>query len=228
MNAFSIINAVFTCFFFSIGLYALLINPKSIIHRFFFLVCLSVTIWSFCAIFIFSTADKEISTLFYKISCIGFFFYFAVNLHFCIKLAGFKVRPVFFSLLYLFPLVFSIAAFVDYTIYVDFIRDDNTWIITLNSRSVWGIAYMFYLMAAVILGIACLLVWNVTSISKKIKRQSLLLVLGNIFMTIFGSIFAYDLMSIFNHSNAAFSPFFPVFWIGFAFFAISRYQFLSV
>lgn len=228
MNLLSVINAVTACFFSAIGLYAFLIHRKSIIHQLFSLTCLSLALWSFCALYIFSSADKETAILFYKISCIGFFFQFSLNLHFCIQLSGFKINIEFYILLYLLPLLFSIMTFIDYRVYVDFVRHNDAWVITFNNKSLWNMAYFLYSIITIILCIVCLILWNINSILKIVKKQSFLLILGNVSYVILPWIFTLISIHLFKENNLRFSPLFPIFWVSFAFYAIMKYQFLSL
>jgi DNA-binding CsgD family transcriptional regulator len=228
MNIYPIISTVAACLFFSSGLYILIANGKSAVNRLFFLACSSLSLWSFFATFVYSAGDLNTLLFFYPIAGFGFHFYFAFNLHFCIRLTKIKLHYLFYVLLYLFPFIFFLMAVYDHRVYVDFIREGNKWVFLFKRGSVWLRSYLVYQFATILLSVLFLWMWKSKTESKKTKKISLILIAANLFtypLAILGTMVS---RIFFFHKPQGETPFYFLIWILCSLYVILRYYFLSL
>ena len=105
-----------------LGLHILLIDKKSETNRIFFFMCLSLALWTFCAIMMLTSNDKKYSFLWLKIVTFGFIPFTAVLFHFCLVLTKIiKIKKIFYLLIYLPTVILMYGNLTSFIIYKDFL-----------------------------------------------------------------------------------------------------------
>lgn len=85
MNLFSLVLTTFSIIYFFLGIKVLQLDKRSALNRLFFVLNLSLIIWSFASAFYISASDEATCILWYKVSSIGAFSFCGILLHFFLK-----------------------------------------------------------------------------------------------------------------------------------------------
>jgi len=176
MDASSLFSALslFSVFIYMyIGLYTFRQDTKSTIHRFFLLLCTSYAIWSFAYAFAYIANNKYVFSLWNKISAIGWCSFSAISLYLVLLITENKVIKKRIVRI----LIFSPAVLFLYMSVFLFGEGINTPPLVTYIFYFGDFSYNFIFL---LISIIVLFVWGLKSDSKRIKKQSNILVLTSI------------------------------------------------
>jgi two-component system cell cycle response regulator len=152
-----------------IGIYTFRQNTKSILHKGFLLLCTSYAIWSFAYAFAYVSSNSYVFSIWNKISAIGWCSFSAISLYLVLLITENKIaQKMIVKILIFLPstIFFYMAVFL-------FGYDINTSPIITD---VFYIGDFLYNFTFLFISIALLFIWGIKSDSKRIKKQSTLLV----------------------------------------------------
>ena len=229
MNIISSLSLISVIVYLCIGIYVIAIDKKSTTHRLFFLICISLTIWAFFAIFAFSTKDKEIFLLYYKITSFGFLPFWALVLHFCLVISKvLKLRSYIAAILYLPAIAFIYRNLTAVLFYKDFILDGDLWIFITDTDSIWTYLYLLYTSVYTVGCVIFLILYIKRSATKREKKQSVTILSAFIICFIVGTTDAVLLPLVSSYKSPGPSPMIFLIWIFGIWYAIAKYRFLAL
>lgn len=172
-SLFSALSLVSVFIYLYVGFYTFKQNSKSIIHRFFLLLCLSYGIWSFAYAFAYVSIDKYVFSLWNKIAALGWCSFSAISLYLVLlitenKIPKNKAAAIIIFLpgaLFLYMALFLFGAGIQTpTLISDFFYTGD---FTYNFS---------YLLISIII----VFNWGMKSKSQRVKRQSKILVVTSL------------------------------------------------
>lgn len=172
-DLFSALSLVSVFIYLTIGVYTYKQNPKSVIHKFFLLLCTSYSIWSLAYSFAYIAQDKYIFSFWNKISAIGWCSFSSLTLYLVLLITEnsiLKSRIV--------KILIFLPAFFFYFIAVFLFGED-----IITSQIVSNIFYIgdfLYNFLFLLLSIFIILMWGLKTNNKRIKKQSIILVITSI------------------------------------------------
>lgn len=144
MNSLSIITLIISILSISIGLFVLSQDYRLKVNRVFFLMCLVGTFWLLLAGKCYTADTKQELIFWFRIGSIGATFFWAVNLHFYIRLENIIIKNWQIALLY-FPGLFVIyPAFASLLIFSDFISYNSQWKFIPASNNIFFYLFIIY------------------------------------------------------------------------------------
>ena len=173
MNIYSLLATVASCIYLTLGLYILVLDKKSPIHRLFFYMCFTLFIFSCCAIFGYSAENDRILIFWLKLTLIAALIHYPTALHFCFKISKITKlnNKLFFFTLYLPSLLFILREIIDKssTIFL-FIKINNYWEFVVKN-DIWAFlifstSYLYLLICLIIL-----FLWGIKAKTKKKKNN---------------------------------------------------------
>ncbi len=156
-----------------VGVYTFRQNAKSIIHRFFLLLCTSYAIWSFAYAFAYVSKDRNVFALWNKISAIGWCSFSAISLYLVLLITeNTMMKKRIVKILIFLPAVLFLymAVFL-------FGEGIKTPLLISNIFYTGDFLYNF---SFLLISIIILFIWGLKTDSKRIKKQSEILVLSTI------------------------------------------------
>jgi two-component system cell cycle response regulator len=169
-SAFSLVSVFIYMF---VGFYTFKQSTKSTIHRVFLSLCTSYAIWSFAYAFAYISNSKYTFSIWNKISAIGWCSFSAITLYLVLLITENRIiKKRIVRILIFFPAVLFLymAVFL-------FGVDSKTSPLISNIFYIGDFLYNFLFL---LIGILILFVWGLKTNSKRIKKQSKLLVLTSI------------------------------------------------
>lgn len=173
LSLFSALSFVSVFIYLYIGFYTLKQNTKSTVHRFFFLLCISYAIWSFAYAFAYVSDNKYIFSLWNKVSAIGWCSFSALTLYLVLLITENKItekRIIGF-------LIFSPAILFFYMAVFLFGEGIEP---SLSIANIFYIGNFLYNFSFLLLSIFIVFIWGSKNVSKRIKKQSMIIVLSSI------------------------------------------------
>lgn len=171
----SVISALAVIAFFiylTSGIYVLKIDYSHIMNRLFFLQSMSLAVWALTAVIIYSSASKPEIMLWYKISSLGFGFYYASILHLYLMFTRKLLSWHIIAALYIPAAIIIAATWFSYTLFEDFIFIKGQWKFIPAFRHPGFYVYLIYYITYVIITVVMLLKWKKRAESIKEKLQS--------------------------------------------------------
>ncbi|MBZ9686091.1 diguanylate cyclase [Clostridium estertheticum] len=156
-----------------VGIYTFRQNIKSIIHRFFLLLCTSYAIWSFAYAFAYVSNDRYVFALWNKVSAIGWCSFSAISLYLVLLITESRIIKKRIARV----LIFSPAVLFLYMSVFLFGEGIKTSILVSKFFYIGDFLYNFTFL---LLSIIVLFIWGLRTDSKRIKKQSKILVLSSI------------------------------------------------
>ena len=179
MNFLSMAAFVAGTVYIILGLYVLIMNPKQLMHRLFFLVSLCFAEWSMVDVFAFSAKSQEILFLTNSLSAFGYCCFGGFLLHFFLLLTDYTslLRKLWvYPLLYVPGLVFLWRE-ICHSLTVDYyVAGKLGWVAVPPYNSLWYDAYATYTIALVICSILILLRWKHNAYLEREKKQAVLII----------------------------------------------------
>ncbi len=227
MNILSFIATIASISYISLGLYILFLDKKLITHRLFFLLCLSLFLWTFFSIFGYSAQSNEEFAFWIKLAFYGFIIHYPLVLHFCLKLTKIVKLPKIVYIIFYIPAVFYVFVnFFKKDFFFQYdacVRIDNYWVIEFSG----GVFYLYgYLYILICLGI--LIMWGRRTESLRQKKQARILSVTLIIRIIFIFLEALLIPALTGYKRHAVYPIFYLIWMFGIWYAMVKYRFLSL
>lgn len=174
-----------------LGVYALWLNPKSMLNRVFFVATISLGVWAFCFSIANSTPTHGVSLLWRRMAVLGWGSAYSVLLHFFLILTERKrllQSKWLYFILYMPVLVniyiygLSPKAFQQH----ELVSTEFGWV-NISIYTTWDILFNIYFFTCSLIGFLLLAQWGITEKDRKKKRQSLLLFLAFALALIIGT-----------------------------------------
>jgi len=173
------------------GIYVLLLNPRLLINRLFFLMNTGFCVWAFGYTFIYMSDNAGVAFFWYRFSSTGWCLVPGILLHFIIVYTE-RTRPGRFFLLpaiYLPGSLFVFRSFTGILYTVSFEWTDSGIIERGAVDSPWFWAYLVYNFACLSLSLIFTLAYYRSTLSYRQKKQCLLIILSIAMPMIFTYIF---------------------------------------
>ncbi|HQO40281.1 MAG TPA: histidine kinase N-terminal 7TM domain-containing protein [Spirochaetota bacterium] len=229
MNILSFLATISFVVYLYLGFHALKLDIKLPANRIFFLVCLCIALWTFCAIFAFSSDTKEEFLFWFTLGTIPNIVFYPMALHFSLVLTRLvPLRPLVYAAMYLPALPIYYRTFTEHILFKDFVKTGNYWEFLPDYGSFWlmyVVAYYFICMAA---GAICLVVWSRRAKTNKERSQGRIIFIAMLISIIIITADEIILSKLSGYRSRAMSPIFYLFWMGGIWYAIARYQFLKI
>jgi len=172
-SLFSALSLVSVFVYIYVGIYIFKQNTKSLIHRWFLLLCTSYAIWSFAYAFAYVSNDQFIFIVWNKISAIGWCSFTAITLYLVLLITENRIIKKRIVRLMIFT---PAVLFLYMTVFL-FGYGIKTPTIISNIFYIGDFLYNFIFL---IISIIILFAWGLKSDSKRIKKQSNILVVTSI------------------------------------------------
>lgn len=189
MNPWSLLY--FTSFIFYVfsGIYVLRLSRKSIINIMFFLMCLTLSLWSLGYAFTTGAANLEQAQRWRVISTIGWSYFYSTMLIFFFSIINSKwVRSnIKYSFFLYIPSTFFFIMFAFYD-KGELVKKSYGWVHVIYNRSVWSNIFDVYYICCVLAGFALLLNWRRKSQSLREKKQVQIIVITMLLALIGGGL----------------------------------------
>lgn len=229
MNILTILSIISLMICFYIGFHVLSLDIRSKVNRLFFLLSLSMCLWALCSIFISSAKDKETLLIWFKIATFAFIPYFALTLHFFLEITKvIKLKSYFYLLIYLPTLILIYGNLTSSLIYKDFIKENNFWIFILEDVSPWMLFYAIYLNLYLLISGILIFLWNKKSKTYKHKRQSFIILIIFIIVSVIGVLEGFFLPAFTKYQSRGLPPIILLFWMIGIWYSMIKYKFLSM
>jgi len=161
----SLVFFVALLFYFFMGIYVLSLNINSKLHRIFFLICISLSIWSLSFSIANSAPTYDLCFLWRRISALGWGTMYSLILHFTLILTGKKkiLKNKWFLVALYFPCIIKL--------YVFFLNKDMAakqynlietyagWI-NITKGTLWDILFSVYFLSYSIISISLAFSWG--------------------------------------------------------------------
>ncbi|MDX9802013.1 MAG: LuxR C-terminal-related transcriptional regulator [Spirochaetia bacterium] len=222
--SFAIIISV-SCFY--LGVIALKGEGRKYGRKLFFLMCLTMALFLFCAGLSVSSDNKENVVLWYRLSSLGFAPFYAFNLHFYLNLAyggGLRKKDLFIYI----PVPFIVAAtFISTSLFADFVFINRYWRFLPAYSSPWFWLYLFYYFPYTALTVYLIHKWASRFGKRRQMRQAHLISTFTLMTLIIGSFLDFLLPYLFEVSVPPLGPVTVAFYIFGLWFVLLRYNFLE-
>lgn len=230
MNAFSLILIILSALYFILGNKVLQLDRHATLNRLFFILNISLIIWSVASAFYISARDVATCIFWYKLSSVSFYLLIGILLHFFLTYAK-KDKLLkkwwIHLVLYLPAIVFSILE-VTIDFYAKaYVRGNNGWLIIARTDSILFWMSLLYIVAYMIANLFVCYRFRKTLTTPRERDQARLLIITaeasliiGLVIMVMASILEYDLPDI--------SPLSGAIWSIGIFYAIIRYKLLAM
>jgi len=230
MNIFSLILTIFSIIYFFLGIKVLLLDKRSALNRLFFVLNLSLFIWSFAAAFYISAYDEATCIFWNKLSSVGFYLYIGIALHFFllfVKKENLLKQWWMYIILYLPSIIFSYKEIIT-GFYVNvYLQGSNGWIISARTDSVWFWALITYIIVYISSNIIISYKLQKTAISLRERKQSRVLIIASSLSLLTGLIIMV-LVSILDFNIPDVTPLSGAIWSFGIYYAILKYKLMAM
>ncbi len=175
MSVLSVVSFLAGVFYLVLGISVLLISTSSKIHRLFFYLCLSFTVWSFAYMFVYSDIDRELLFTFLRLSYAGWVIFPAIFLNFALligKPRWYTGNSWVFFALFAPVIAFYFRGFTNELIVSDFVRTEIANVEVYAAGSAWYWAYVVYAVGYCLFGLSVIMVWGIRSRDRYQKIQA--------------------------------------------------------
>lgn len=159
-----------------IGLYTLMLNPKSNLNRVFATFCLAQSLWSLSFLFFHAAPYKSACETWMRIGALGYCTYFGLGIHFSLLLTSRRniLKNKFSYILIHGPgVIFLIRALFYGLASVDYVSKTGVWFQILPLKSIWYWLYISFSVAYLWASFINIYVWGKNSKYKTERNQSL-------------------------------------------------------
>ncbi|MEJ2085187.1 MAG: histidine kinase N-terminal 7TM domain-containing protein, partial [Acidobacteriota bacterium] len=157
----ALLSFLVTGMYLALGVYILRSNRRAALNRLFFLICLSLAVWSLAYTFLPSAATKEQAWSWFRLSAIGWTLSPALVFHFCLLLSK-RSKPgeskSALLMIYLAAAYFLLRALGGELRFADFVQTRFGWAQVYDRLTFEFVAFAVYALAAVLWGLG--LVFN--------------------------------------------------------------------
>ncbi len=231
MSIFSLLSASTVLIYLAVGIYVLRLDTRRGLNRIFFLTTLLLSHWSLAYAFFYSSPDKSLCWLWYKISSPGWCFLPASLLHFFLALTGrkgFLKHRWALPLIYLPAIIFTFQAITGILFVRDFQPTDYGWYEVVAMDSAWYWLFNTYYLGYAVLGFFFTYAWGRASRRVMEQKQSRLIVISGI-ATILLIMLVNMVFPLLNITSIVLvEPILMIIWISGIWVAITRYRLMSL
>jgi DNA-binding CsgD family transcriptional regulator len=211
------------------ALLSLTIKPRTLSHWLLFVSACCAAYWAFFSFFAYNAETVELLRRNFRISVLGMFFYFPINLLFVISVVPRKKIAAFPSFLIILPaLFFFVINFFYPVVFSDFVLTDRGWMFVPPAGSILNLCWLVYAFSCLSVGIIFLTLWRKNTSFNRERKQMAVLVGTQLLATLLLTceyVFNDLLLSI---RLSSISPVILSVWILGMVIAVKRYQFLSI
>ncbi len=209
------------------GIYAISLNPKSLLNRLFLILCIFFSIWSFDNVLFNIIKEKDKMMFFHSMFAFSWCIYPGISLHLALILTkknNLLKKWLIYPAIYLPGLLFTIQEIVKDRIVSDFIPYQYGWKAIYDLNSAWYWSYQIYYFMYVFIAIVIAGLWGRKSPSLREKKQTRIIIL----CTSISLFLAFTIDSLLPNLNIRFLPplntFFILIWCYGIWYAIVKYK----
>ena len=229
MNLISLLANIAFVLYLYLGIHVLRMDRKATVNRLFFLVCLSMALWTLTAVFAYSSDTKEEFLFWFTLGSLPNIVFYPMTAHFALALTRLvSLRPWTIAFIYLPALPIYYRAFSGHILFRDFVKAGNYWQFLPDYGSPWFAYVTGYYFACMAVGALCITIWSGRVRTNKERRQGRII---SVAMLVSIALIAADeiLLSLLRFYKAkGLSPILYLVWMGGIWYAIVRYQFLKI
>lgn len=230
MYALSFLSVLAFIIYLYLGVYVLLLDKKSRVHKMFFLLCLNFANWAFSYAFIYPAKDIETCWFWYRMTVFGWCSVNSFLLHFFILLTkNERLLKSLWSYVFLYtpPIIFAIRVISNKPLLVtDFGWSELGRVEIQTLNTIWPIAFIIYFVAYLVIGFSMLYIWGKKSNFKREKRQAHLVFSSAIFPIATGLPINIFLPAMGISKIPAIAPILIVTWMIGIWYSIVKYRFM--
>ncbi len=229
MNAISLLANISFVIYLYLGFHALMLDKKSPVNRIFFMVCLSIALWTLCAVFAFSSSTKDEFLFWFQLGSLPNIIFYPLTAHF--SLAFTKLVPLrapVYAGIYLPALPIYYRSFTGHILFRDFVKTGDYWEFLPDYGSPWLYYVAAYYFICMMAGAVCFVIWSRRAKTNKERSQGNIISIAMLLSIIIITADEIFLSKLEFYHTKALSPIFFIFWMGGIWYAISKYQFLKI
>ncbi len=208
---FSLMFLVSTAIILLYGLVVMSLNTKSILHIIFFIICLSLALWSFTMAISNTAQDYETCLLWRRIGAFGWGTFFSFFLHFCLILTKKDelLKKKWVYLLLYFPVVINVSVFGLYSKQgeetYNLVKTQTGWV-NVSYNTLWDWLYTIYYISFCLAGIKLLLSWA-KQIKEKDRKKKVYIICASALLTfLIGTMSEFVINSVFSFKIPQIAP----------------------
>jgi diguanylate cyclase (GGDEF)-like protein/PAS domain S-box-containing protein len=202
MNIYSLILTILSVLYIILGISVIHLDKQSTLNRLFFVLNLSLIVWSLGSAFYIAAPDVATCIFWYKLSSVASILFVGIVLHFFLKYfhkENLLKKWWMYIILYLPGAVFSYMEIGSDFYTKEYILGRNGWTITARTDSVWFWALIAY--NILYIG-ACILIsynWQKTAISQREQKQARVLLISSA-ASLFAGLLITVLVAVLNNN----------------------------
>lgn len=214
-----------------LGIYAWLQDRSSPINRTFLVSCLLLAIWSGCYSFVYVTTDRDDLWFWFKLSSFGWCSYPSFIVLFLAYLFNARAlikSPVFFFLVFAFPVLFIAKVYTGFLTAVDFAWTSYGNVEIQQGDSPWFWGFTIYAIACLVGVLAGIWMAGKRAVYNRVKMQARIIFVS--MLVTFVATIAVNLImpAVFKSRFPALGPMFPLILAVGILYAMSRYNLMTI
>lgn len=226
---FSLLFFTAFAFYLFFGIYMIYSNPKAILNRVFFAVCISLCFWSLGFAIATSAPDLETCLVWRRVSAIGWGSIYCLFLHYSLLLTGDHCshkRRKYYFLLYV-PAVICVYAFalsntITATQY-NLVRMDHGWV-NVAVQNGWTTFFHIYYISYMLACLGIIWRWKRKAAVQSVRKQANLLFIAIVAALLLGSLTDVILSATLKGPLPQMAPVFTLLPIGAIYYSMKRYS----
>jgi len=229
MNVISLLANIAFVLYLYLGIHVLRMDRKAAVNRLFFLVCLSMALWTLSAVFAYSADTKEDFLFWFTLGSLPNIIFYPMSAHFALALTGLiRLTPWTRACIYLPAIPVYYHAFNGHILFRDFVKAGSHWVFLPDYGSPWFAFVAAYYFACMFLGAVCIIVWSGKARTNKERRQGRIIAVAMLVSIVLVTADEIFLSLLRFYRTRGLSPILYLFWMGGIWYAIVRYQFLKI
>jgi PAS domain S-box-containing protein len=229
MNIISFLANISFVVYLYLGIQSLILDKKSAVNRIFFLVCLSMALWTLCAVFAFSSATKDEFLFWFTLGSVPNVIFYPMTVHFSLALTRLiRLRPLVYALIYLPAIPVFYRIFTGHILFRDFVKEGSYWTFMPDYGSPWFIYVSVYYFICMMTGVACFIIRSRKAATNKERNQGKIIAAAMMTSIVIVAMDEIFLSRLSFYQTRALSPILYVFWMAGIWYAIVKYQFLKI
>lgn len=229
MNSISLLSNIAAVLYLFLGINTFRLDRKSNVNRFFFLVCLSMALWAFSAVFAFSADTKKNFMFWFHLGSMFNIIFYPLTLHFCLALTKLiALRPLVYAVIYAPTIPIFYHASTGNILFKDFVKVGNYWEFLPDYGSPWLVYVALYYFTCMMTGAVCFIIWSRRAITNKERKQGKIIAHAMLISIIIVTVDEIFLSKLDFYNTKAISPILFIIWMVGIWYAIARYQFLKI
>ncbi|MCX7944207.1 MAG: ATP-binding protein [Deltaproteobacteria bacterium] len=230
MNLLSLLTYTSSIIYLFFGFYILYLNKSEIINKIFFLLSVSLSIWSFADAFYFTASDKESAMTFWRISSIGWIFSPSIMLHLMLLIGKFRKfidNWMKITIIYIPAVILQVLALTTNFYLKDIILTPYGWADYVDNKSPITISFLIYFITYSLLSLLATFTWGKNTKIQHEKKQAATIFIASI-LSLIPIFFANTMQIAFGTKLLipTFAEIFILIWVAGIMIAIKKYNFL--